>query len=156
MGDTRDRPEKRESGIGFLILVIVADAQARTGGRIIEDIQRLFGVRLNPDTLYGALARLARRGLVEPLVTKDPRQPYRISGGGAEIVRDELTRLADVARNRLHTGNRSVPLPFRPGELGQDAVMGSYPLYRQAALGGDRTRLTSCEEEGTVDVRHAT
>ena len=137
---TQRRLEERESVPGFLVLVCLADAQARTSQAIIEGIERLFGVRVGPVDLRGALGRLARRGLVEPLVNEDPRQPYRISGGGAEIVRSELTQPADLARNRLVAGNRSVPLPFQGGELGQDAEMGSYeapyPLYRAADLGG--------------------
>jgi len=142
MDDSQRRPGEGESDPGFLILVCLADAQARTGRAIIQDIERYFGVLLSPGAVHAAVSRLGRRGLIEPLATEDPHQPYRISGGGAEIIRDELLRLADVARNRLHTGNRSVPLPFREGEIGQDAVMGSYeapyPLYRAADPGGGR------------------
>jgi hypothetical protein len=142
MEETQRRSDEGEPDPSFLVLICMADAQARRADAIIEDTERLAGVRVSPDALRRALAHLARRGLIEPLPTEDPRQPYRISGGGAEIIRDELLQLAELARNRLHTGNRSVPLPFRPGELGQDAVMGSYeapyPLYRRASSGGGR------------------
>ncbi|MEW6058847.1 MAG: hypothetical protein AB1551_01670 [Actinomycetota bacterium] len=131
--------DEGEPNPGFLILVCLADAHARTGEAIIRDIEAIAGVRLDPDALCSGLGRLARRGIVEPLATNDPGQPYRITGAGAEIAHETFMRLANLARNRLHTGNRSVPLPFRPGEIGQDAVMGSYeapfPLYRAA----DRT-----------------
>jgi hypothetical protein len=160
MSNTRRQVEKRGSDPGLLVLVGLADAQARTALGIAEDVECLFGVELDLVAVRGALSRLARGGLVEPLVTEDSRQPYRISGGGAEVIRDELMRLANLARNRLHTGNRSVPLPFRPGELGQDAVMGSYeapyPLYRKAAPGVDRTGLTRCVEEARPHARRAT
>ena len=37
------------------------------GYAMMEDIEELCGTRLGPGTLYGALARLERRGLVERL-----------------------------------------------------------------------------------------
>ena len=64
------------------------------------------GERPGPGTLYGALARLERRGLIESVPTQDRRQPYRLSGAGATILREQLTnleRLTSVGRERLVT-----------------------------------------------------
>lgn len=37
---------------------------------------------LGPGTLYGAITRLERRGLIEPLAGEDRRRPYRITSEG--------------------------------------------------------------------------
>ena len=59
-------------------------------------------VTLSAGTLYGALERMAGRGLVEPdheeTVDGRLRRYYRISGAGREAVTHEATRLAAAAR----------------------------------------------------------
>ena len=47
----------------LLILVSLAGGD-KHGYAMIEDIEQLSGMRLGPGTLYGALARLERRGAV--------------------------------------------------------------------------------------------
>ena len=51
----------RFSDPGLLILTSLADGE-KHGYAMMEDIEALCGVRLGPGTLYGALARLERRG----------------------------------------------------------------------------------------------
>ncbi|HEX7463759.1 MAG TPA: PadR family transcriptional regulator [Actinomycetota bacterium] len=132
MGETEGRPRERESDPGLLIMLSLVDGP-KHGYAIIEEIERIVGVRLSPGTLYGAIGRLARRGLIEPLPAEDRRQPYRLTARGAEVARDKFTRLANLAGSSLFA-YKSVPLPFRPGEQMQDVVWGSYeapyPLYR--------------------------
>ena len=53
----------------------------------------MSGTRLGPGTLYGALARLERRGLIEPLPAEERRRPYRITGLGASVLREQLRTL---------------------------------------------------------------
>src|SRR5436190_8920251 len=72
----------RFSEPALLILVSLADGD-KHGYAMIEDIESLNGTRLGPGTLYGALARLERRGLIEPLASDDRRKPYRMTGLGA-------------------------------------------------------------------------
>ena len=48
---------------------------------------------MGPGTLYGALARLERRGLVEALDPVERRRPYRLTGLGATTLEDQLRRL---------------------------------------------------------------
>ena len=42
---------------------------------MLEDIEVLAGVRLGPGTLYGALARLERLGLITALAPVGRRRP---------------------------------------------------------------------------------
>jgi DNA-binding PadR family transcriptional regulator len=75
------------------------------GYALIQDIAAFAGVRLGPGTLYGAIARLEQRGLIEGLEADGRRRPYQLTLEGhaslttalAEwdsIVREGLTRLA--------------------------------------------------------------
>ena len=112
------------------------------GYAILEEIERVVGVRLHPGTLYGAIARLARRGVIEPLATDDRRQPYRLTGYGAELARDKLQRLADLASGTVYASGTPM-LPLRPREQMQDIVRGSFgdpnPTYRSPTT-QDHTR----------------
>lgn len=68
------------------------------GYAITQDVHEMAGVKLGPGTLYGAIARLEERGLIEPLESDDRRRPYRLTGSGADLLRDQLTAQARVAR----------------------------------------------------------
>ena len=81
----------------LLILVALADGP-RHGYAMMVEIERLSGVQLGPGTLYGAIARLERRGLIEPLTAEDRRRPYRLTQAGSSLLATELAQLRDVAR----------------------------------------------------------
>src|SRR3989454_11208090 len=86
----------RFSEPALLILVSLAGGD-KHGYAMIEDIESLTGTRLGPGTLYGALARLERRGLIEPLASDDRRRPYRLTGLGASVLQEQLTGLKSFA-----------------------------------------------------------
>ena len=76
------------------------------GYAITRDVQEIAGVTLGPGTLYGAIARLEERGLIEALDADDRRRPYRLTGSGAAVLREQLTgqqRVASVGLRRLST-----------------------------------------------------
>jgi DNA-binding PadR family transcriptional regulator len=71
---------------------------------MMEDIERFAGLRLGAGTLYGAITRLEERGWIRPVESTDRRQPYTITGGGREYLRDqlaELDRLVQTGQRRL-------------------------------------------------------
>ncbi|HEY3107360.1 MAG TPA: PadR family transcriptional regulator [Chloroflexota bacterium] len=80
----------------LLILVSLASGP-KHGYAIILDVEALCGLRMGPGTLYGAIARLERLGLIAPLPAEDRRRPYRLTEAGATELRDELATLRDVA-----------------------------------------------------------
>jgi DNA-binding PadR family transcriptional regulator len=61
----------------------------------------MCGTRLGPGTLYGAITRLERDGLIEPLAADDRRQPYRLSAEGRRMLRAKLATLYQFARAGL-------------------------------------------------------
>lgn len=76
----------------ILILVSLANGP-KHGYAMIEDIEQLSAVRLGPGTLYGALTRMERDGLIAALPATDRRRPYQVTALGVEILREQLSRL---------------------------------------------------------------
>ena len=72
------------------------------GYAIMADVEAISGQHLGPGTLYAALARLERRGLIEALEPVDRRRPYRLTGLGASTLKVQLQGLSEFARTGLH------------------------------------------------------
>jgi DNA-binding PadR family transcriptional regulator len=82
------------------ILVSLSDSP-KHGYAIMADVEEISGAPLGPGTLYGALARLERRGLIEALEPEDRRRPYRLTGLGASTLRIQLGQLEGFLRTGL-------------------------------------------------------
>lgn len=110
--DRTDPPaERREPLDGFgryagpatLILSSLAEAP-KHGYALTKDIETFAGVRLAPGTLYEALSRLERQGLIEALESHDRRRPYRLTAPGISALRahlDNQQRVTAVGLRRL-------------------------------------------------------
>jgi DNA-binding PadR family transcriptional regulator len=97
---------RRAGDASVLILTSLADGP-KHGYALIQDIKEFAGLQLGPGTLYGALDRLERLGLVEALPTAERRHPYQITVAGAAALRahlDSLERVSAVGRLRLRLG----------------------------------------------------
>lgn len=67
------------------------------GYAMSKDIEGFAQVSLQPATLYGAVARLESRGLIEALPAQERRRPYRLTARGAEILSAQLRTVQAVA-----------------------------------------------------------
>jgi DNA-binding PadR family transcriptional regulator len=76
-----------------LYILVSLSGGPRHGYAIMSDVEQVSGSPLGPGTLYGALARLERRGLIEALEPDDRRRPYRLTALGATTLRAQLTQL---------------------------------------------------------------
>jgi DNA-binding PadR family transcriptional regulator len=97
----------RRAGEASVLILISLAGGTKHGYALIHDIRELAGVELGPGTLYGALDRLERLGLIEPLPADDRRHPYRITAPGAAALRvhlDSLERVSAAGRLRLQLG----------------------------------------------------
>ncbi|MEO8967462.1 MAG: PadR family transcriptional regulator [Solirubrobacteraceae bacterium] len=95
----------RYAGPATLILSSLADG-TKHGYALTKDIEAFAGVRIAPGTLYEALARLERQGLIEPVASQDRRKPYRLTAGGAVALQahlDAQRTVADIGLQRLRT-----------------------------------------------------
>jgi DNA-binding PadR family transcriptional regulator len=81
----------------LLILVSLSDGP-KHGYAIMTDVEAGTGRPLGPGTLYAALARLEERGLIEALQPVDRRRPYRLTGVGETVLKDQLSNLEAFAR----------------------------------------------------------
>ena len=89
----------------LLILTSLASGE-RHGYALLQDIEQFAGVTLGPGTLYGAIARLEERGLIEPVQESGRRRPYRLTAAGARELSAalaEIRAIADVGSRRLAT-----------------------------------------------------
>jgi DNA-binding PadR family transcriptional regulator len=95
----------RFTDVSLLILASLASGP-KHGYAMMEDIGQFSGTRLEPGTLYGALARLERRGWVVPLPAADRRHPYRITAAGTQALEAQLAtmrRIVAAGARRLST-----------------------------------------------------
>jgi DNA-binding PadR family transcriptional regulator len=90
----------RFSEPALLILISLADGP-KHGYAMVDDIQSLSGQRLGPGTLYGAIARLERLGLIAPLPADDRRRPYELTQVGSAVLQVELDALARLSTTGL-------------------------------------------------------
>lgn len=81
---------------GLLVLSSLAGG-AKHGYAITRDVEEEVGVRLGPGTLYGALSRLERDGLIEGLEAGERRRPYRLTAAGERALDEQLVALRHVA-----------------------------------------------------------
>ena len=81
----------------LLILVSLADGP-KHGYAITEDIADFANVRFGPGSLYGAIARLESRGLIEALEAEDRRNPYRLTAVGEKALGARLASMRTVAK----------------------------------------------------------
>ena len=87
----------------LLILVSLAEAP-KHGYAIMTDVNAFAASAIGPGTLYAALARLERRGLIEPMGPDERRRPYRITAAGSQALAAhlaEMRRLVQVGHARL-------------------------------------------------------
>ena len=93
----------RYAGPATLILSSLADGP-KHGYALTKDIEAFADVRIAPGTMYEALARLERQGLIEAVESRDRRRPYRLTAEGAVALRSHLDsqrRVAEVGLRRL-------------------------------------------------------
>ena len=90
---------RRAGDASVLILTSLADGP-KHGYALIQDIKGFAGLQLGPGTLYGALDRLERMGLIEALPAEDRRQPYRITAAGVVALRTHLDSIRPMRSSR--------------------------------------------------------
>lgn len=79
-----------------LILTSLA-AGTKHGYALAKDIESFAGVSLGPGTLYGAIARLDERGLIEPIEGDARRRPYQITAAGRAALTTAVQSMRAIA-----------------------------------------------------------
>jgi DNA-binding PadR family transcriptional regulator len=82
----------------LLILISLSD-EPKHGYSIMQDIEALTGWSMRAGTLYGALARMDRRGWIKEIQTEDyRRRPYALTTAGQAELAHQLSILNSLAR----------------------------------------------------------
>ena len=92
-----------------LYILVSLSEGPKHGYAIMADVETISGSPMGPGTLYGALARLERRGLIEALEPEDRRRPYRLTALGAATLAGQLDQLSAFARVGLSRLQRRTP-----------------------------------------------
>jgi len=103
----------RENDPTVLILTSLASG-AKHGYALLLDIEEFAGVRLGPGSLYGAIARLEERGLIEALVAQGRKRPYRLTAEGSTVLEVTLAGLRSI----VEEGTARLLGQARPGVTG--------------------------------------
>ena len=104
---TREQDVLRRVGEASVLVLVSLAGGPKHGYALIQDVKQFAGVELGPGTLYGALDRLERLGLIESLPADERRHPYRITAPGEAALRvhlDSLERGSAAGRLRLQPG----------------------------------------------------
>jgi DNA-binding PadR family transcriptional regulator len=76
--------------------------EAKHGYAIMKDIEGLGGFSMRPGTLYAALARMERAGLVQEIQNDDyRRRPFKLTAAGRTRLAADLQMLATLASTGL-------------------------------------------------------
>ena len=92
---TKTHDAGRSNDPPVLILTSLASGP-KHGYALLQDIASFTGVTLGPGTLYGAIARLEERGLIEPIGASGRRRPYQLTAVGAEALETTLAELRAI------------------------------------------------------------
>jgi DNA-binding PadR family transcriptional regulator len=81
-----------------LYILVSLSEGPKHGYAIMTDVEQISGQPLGAGTLYAALARLERRGLIEALEPEERRRPYRLTALGATNLKAQLDHLESFTR----------------------------------------------------------
>jgi DNA-binding PadR family transcriptional regulator len=82
-------------------ILLALSSGPKHGYAIMADVEATTRERIGPGTLYAALARLERRGLIEALEPEERRRPYRLTATGTAALRGHLEALSGVVATGL-------------------------------------------------------
>lgn len=81
----------------LLVLISLASGP-KHGHAILLDAADFTGHRMGPGTLYGAIERLEKAGLIAAEAAEERRVPYRLTEDGRAALRRRLASLELIAR----------------------------------------------------------
>lgn len=87
----------RFSEPALMIMISLAEGP-KHGYAMTQDIETMFGLKLGPGTLYGAIGRLEGCGWIAPLPAEDRRRPYKLTHTGVRVLRARLQALRVLTR----------------------------------------------------------
>jgi DNA-binding PadR family transcriptional regulator len=106
---SRQVPEFGRFAEPSLYILLSLSEGPKHGYAIMTDVETVSGSPLGPGTLYGALARLEQRGMIEALEPQERRRPYRLTALGASTLRGQLESMEGFTQTALERLGRTGP-----------------------------------------------
>jgi DNA-binding PadR family transcriptional regulator len=78
-----------------MLILLSLSERDKHGYMIMDDMRNNFHIDFSPGTLYGAITRLEKDGLIVPVATNDRRVPYQITSSGIELLRRHIASLRE-------------------------------------------------------------
>lgn len=92
------RPLRTHPPEPALLILLSLASGVRHGHAMMLDIEAFSGIRIGPGSLYGAIERLERDGLIEPIEGDERRRPYRLTPRGRDTLSGQVETLEQLAR----------------------------------------------------------
>jgi DNA-binding PadR family transcriptional regulator len=80
-----------------LVLLSLASGP-KHGYALMTSIEEEMGIKLGPGTLYGAIAKLMRLGMIKALESEDRAKPYCITSSGQKAVAEYIRLWAPIIK----------------------------------------------------------
>ena len=80
-----------------LVLLALASGPMH-GYAMMLSIEKDLGFKLGPGTLYGAIAKLVKLGLIRAIETEDRAKPYEITSDGRQALAEFIRRWEPAIR----------------------------------------------------------
>jgi len=81
-----------------LLIMLSLASGTKHGHAMMLDVEAFSGIRMGPGSLYGAIERLERDGLIEPIEGDERRRPYRLTQRGQDTLQGQVQALEQLAR----------------------------------------------------------
>lgn len=81
-----------------LLIMLSLASGTKHGHAMMLDVEAFSGIRMGPGSLYGAIERLERDGLIEPIEGDERRRPYRLTRRGQDTLQAQVEALEQLAR----------------------------------------------------------
>jgi DNA-binding PadR family transcriptional regulator len=82
---------------GTLVLLALSSGPMH-GYAMMVSIEQDLGFKLGPGTLYGAIAKLVKLGLIRAIESDERAKPYEITGTGREALAEFIRRWEPAIR----------------------------------------------------------
>jgi DNA-binding PadR family transcriptional regulator len=117
---SRERKRAQRQNDPSLLIMTSLASGPKHGYGLFQDIESFSGQRLGPGTLYGAIARLEERSLIESMEPEGRTRPYRLTAAGEQVLAstiEDLRRLVEEGTARLNRKPRASATTTVAGRL---------------------------------------
>ncbi len=98
MAKQRAKPRLGRFGEPAILILLSLSSGTKHGYAIMVDIEGSMGVSLGAGTLYGAIAKLMKLGMIRPLPSEERTRPYEITPEGRAEMATFLETWSPIVR----------------------------------------------------------